>query len=338
MSRSISEFNGQGVVVGCSHKHSFCNGEHHQGESNFYTIDLNPAQSPDLIFDITHPLPAALQSRFQLAFLECLDYKAYNDNPERNFYHGAQGFQNIWDMTTENGFIVIKGCPRLKEYRQQVATRHLNYIELDNMGECVLIPKNQALSYDNVIEQIEKLNPAFKKTINECKKWKGGEVNPRSGFCDLDYNCFDTVSYLAERNAKSSSDEISEETKINAFKVIYSALYQGQRSFFKQKTPLLSQSQLTVAEIELYVKVFPNSRSAKAWDLVQKHSSKLSLSNHDLFAAIHRHSLKHSSSFFGLFKRSVNFPNGTYSNIDAKINNADEDSRTGQIKKFLSNF
>lgn len=193
MGRALGEFKGRGVVIGCSNFNNSCQKQHiHQGEDNFYTIDMDPNKRPDLIFDVTSDLPEDFKSRFQLTYLECLDYTAYNDDPlsklHKRKYGGIQGFQNIWDMTSENGFILINGCPREKMFRRQISIRQLHYIELDTAGECILVAKNQQLSFDEVVQEIEHLDPALKKTIDYCKTIWGAEPNPKSGFFDLEYD------------------------------------------------------------------------------------------------------------------------------------------------------
>lgn len=243
MSREISVFKGQGVVIGCSHFHSFCRTKHlHQGEESFYTIDLDQYQKPDFVFDITSTLPEAFKSRFQLTFLEHLDFTAYNPFIEK--HPGIQGFQNIWDMTTENGFILILGCPRQKECRELISMRQLHYIELDAEGECVLIPKNQKLSFPEVIVQIEILDPTLKKTIEKCRTHKNSKPNSKLGFCSLDYgqlSCFS--SYNSQLNVQSKT-EISQHSS------------DLLPSFFASKTP--STSLESDADTQAVKMVFSN--------------------------------------------------------------------------------
>ena len=88
MRRSITDFHGSAVVIGCTHSHSFCATKHlHSNEKVFYSIDLNDGQKPDFAFNITNSLPSAFKNRFKLTLLEHLDYIAYN---ESNRY-GKQG-------------------------------------------------------------------------------------------------------------------------------------------------------------------------------------------------------------------------------------------------------
>ncbi len=139
MPRSINDFHGLAVVIGCTPFHSLCNTPHlHGNKEVFYSIDLNDDQNPDFAFNITHSLPPAFKDRFKLTLLENLDYTAYNKS---RFYRnqGVAGFNNIWEMTAEDGFIVIVGCPRQQEFREQVTQHKLNYVELDTDHECILM-------------------------------------------------------------------------------------------------------------------------------------------------------------------------------------------------------
>jgi hypothetical protein len=108
--RSIDDFKGNAVVIGCSHKHLRCEGHLHQGNDIFYTIDVDPRQKPDFEFNITHKLPTTFNKRFKLTLLECIDHTAYSVWGHHK--EGKQGFDNIWAMTEDEGFIVIIGCPR----------------------------------------------------------------------------------------------------------------------------------------------------------------------------------------------------------------------------------
>ena len=126
---------------------------------------------------------------------------------------------------------------------------------------------------------------------------------------------------------------------VDAFKRISLALYNGQNSFLKRKSPLLSDDELSITKIEKYLEDHPNGRSAMAWELAQKHYKEPFSSNKELFKAIHQYSFKMSSTFFGLFKRSANFPNNSYeNNLDKIIEKADKDSRTGIIRETLDNL
>ncbi|KTD16521.1 hypothetical protein [Legionella jordanis] len=345
MGRSITHFNGQAVVIGCSHFHSFCSTKHlHDDEENFYTIDANGSQNPDFEFNITHLLPEPFKNRFKLTLLECIDFTAYNDYPQQRRDAGVRGFQNTWDMTAEDGFIVIVGCPRYLEYRRQLSLRNLKYFELDSKAECILIPKNQNLSFQEVQQQMAKLEPSLKKTIDAAKTYGNATANNELGFCMLDYHSLPSIFRSSAERIRAGNTQNQEKIasvssakeaeKILAFQKIYLALYDGQSSFFKRKSPLLCKPDLSIADITAYIKLHPNGRSAMAWALA-RNSGDVNSSNENLFRAIHNYSFRHSSSFFGIFKQTKNFPDSHYQNIAAKIAHAPAHSRTGKIRDQL---
>jgi hypothetical protein len=51
--REIIDFNGDGVVIGCSHNHYFCTSTRHTDKQQFFTIDMDRSQKADLTFNIT---------------------------------------------------------------------------------------------------------------------------------------------------------------------------------------------------------------------------------------------------------------------------------------------
>ncbi|MBA3537903.1 MAG: TraB/GumN family protein [Tatlockia sp.] len=132
------------------------------------------------------------------------------------------------------------------------------------------------------------------------------------------------------------SGSIEDAQKVAAFRKIYCAMYAGQTSFFKKKADHCKLSQLTVQEITNYIRVNPTSRSAVAWELAQIHYMKFSINNQELFKSIHQYCFKNSSSFFSLFKQSNNFPQGYAGEIQKRINEARDDSRTGLIRNVLN--
>lgn len=90
--------------------------------------------------------------------------------------------------------------------------------------------------------------------------------------------------------------------KLDDFKKIYNALYDGQTSFFKGKRRVYS----SVDEIEHYIKSNPKSRTAKAWALTIHYYSTPMITNYEqLIGDIHRYAYS-KSSIFGLFKRTTN--------------------------------
>jgi hypothetical protein len=163
------------VVIGCTFPY------HNHTNNSYYSIDSNPSLNPDFAFDITKiNLPLNLKKRFKITLLNNLDFTKYNKLIDENnaFDHfftekqrrGAQGFSNILEITKDDGFIFINGALRKKEYRNCV--KNLKYIEIPkhlSFTDCIIIPKNQKLSIDDVNKHIksdedlrlliEKLNP-----------------------------------------------------------------------------------------------------------------------------------------------------------------------------------
>ncbi|MBA2657907.1 MAG: hypothetical protein H0U70_13135 [Tatlockia sp.] len=122
------------------------------------------------------------------------------------------------------------------------------------------------------------------------------------------------------------------DNKINHFKTIYKALYEGQSSCFKHWNGLVDRVNLTAEAIEQDIKANTNkdSRTAKAWKLANNYSFEADYKN--LFRKVHQYSHAHSSNFFGLFKRSHNFPKPHhYQNLETQIKQAEHGSRTKTI-------
>jgi len=334
MGRSHLEFQGKGVVIGCSQSHSLCKQEFHKETNHFYSIDFNPENKPDFVFDITRKLPKGLESKFKLTFLEHLDYYAYNNHlTNETKTEGTKGFDNIWAMTAEDGFILIHGCPRQKEFREQIAKRQLYFLELDAEHDCVLIPKNQTLTFDQIMDNINKLPQPFKCVIEKTKTYKGAQPNSEVTLIQASYDSLPAFTEFSEIEKEKLKN------RIEVFKTIYLALYHAQSSTFKTKNKLLSANTLISKDIMRYVKDNPNSRSALAWSLANEHLHRDTpdpLLNKHLFKKIHGYALRHSSSFFGIFSRTKNFPGQNYDDFDKKINMADKKSRTGIIRDNLT--
>lgn len=123
-----------------------------------------------------------------------------------------------------------------------------------------------------------------------------------------------------------------EAAKVTAFQKIYRALYEGKSSFFKRQCAPIDTLN-TVHAIVSYVEENPKSRSATAWRLADQHYNNPSVYNLELFKHIHQYAFKHSSSCFGLFKRTQIAAD--YHDARQKIDMANDDSHTGKIKRAL---
>lgn len=196
VNRPIENFKGDGAVIGCTNHPNFkCNHQGiHDDASRFYTIDYDASKSPDFVFDLTGVLPANLQNRFKLVVTENLDVYAYNANTPRS--KGNLGFNNLLDMTDNDGFILIIGNPRWKEYRKEVTSRNLKYIEItqgNNDDCCILIPKNQTLDIQQVQSQIAQLDKTLQDTVTNAMGFYETTKPAAFAFCDIPYNEMPTM-------------------------------------------------------------------------------------------------------------------------------------------------
>lgn len=201
--RAIQDFHGEGVVIGCTHRASYCSHNTHKDHHHFYTIDINKAAKPDFVFNLRGMLPQDLEKRFKLTYVENLPYDAYNQNTfsakKENSLSGLQGFENIWNMTQDDGFILIRGCSRDKNYRRSLMQKGLFYIELNDNNNNILIPKNQFLSLAEIDEALKTLDPALQQPINALR------TKTKLEFCLYSY--WDMPSELGEHQKKITDNE-----------------------------------------------------------------------------------------------------------------------------------
>ncbi|MBA3536249.1 MAG: hypothetical protein H0T84_06545 [Tatlockia sp.] len=149
---------------------------------------------------------------------------------------------------------------------------------------------------------------------------------------------FSERPYFLERNYLNppSVEEIIDpkaDHKIDYFKTIYKALYAGQSSCFKKWNSLVNKVDLSENDINHYIQTHPNSRTAKAWELVNDYVVESDF--RQLFKAVHQYSYENSSNFFGLFKRSPTFSDGYYYDISYKIEHSKPGSRSKAISEVL---
>lgn len=309
MPRSLTEFLGTAAVIGCGWKQEHCGHRDrvHADSTLFYTLDCNEEVAPDCIYNIENPLPVEFKQRFTVILLEHLPYFAYNS---------VDGFNNIFNMAEENGYIIIMGCPgrHQLDYRRQIKERNLRYVELNN--STLLIPKNQQITINELIKQIAVLN------------------TPLNTICSVFTRNIDTLAFY---ECPLEINEIlrRQNNTLDAFRKIYCALYHGQSSFFKRGLDsILNKKILSYQNIIKYCEDHPNSRSAFALTLVMKYNHNVSSRNTALFQEIHHYALQHS----GFFKRTCNFPAQlihTEERTQEIIEKANLSSRTGQIRTAL---
>lgn len=325
--RDLADFKGKAAIIGCSGNNSFCDTKHlfHPSDENFYSIDISETQKPDSILNITETLPEVFKERFELTVLEHIDFTAYNEpiDTRTRSYNGKKGFQNILNMTKDDGFILFIGCPRQKEYRAELYKQKIKYIELDSDNECILIPKNQKLSIKEVKDKISKLEPSLFQSINNAAKFN--KAKPKQlNFCEVNYDSLDTFENIIAQDRKLLSR--NDNLLLQDFTKIYNALYIGQTSFFKGKQKFFD----SLEDVKEYIKTNPNSRTATALKLAEK-LPVVNVENKNLIYEIHQYSYQRSSTF-SIFKRT------TIKNIDDIVSSAqNENSRTAKIMNALKN-
>ncbi len=123
-----------------------------------------------------------------------------------------------------------------------------------------------------------------------------------------------------------------EDKKIDYFKVIYKALYEGQSSRFKNWNKLVDKVNLSQADIEKYIRKNDNSRTEKAWQLANDYDFDQDFRK--LFKQVHQISFENSSNFFGFFKQNLTFEDG-YKDLENKIIHAKPGSRTKIINEIF---
>ncbi|TAL64879.1 MAG: hypothetical protein EPN84_02555 [Legionella sp.] len=203
MPRDISDFHGKNVVIGCSASHRLCNHKHHP-EADFFSIDRDEAENPDFVFDIRGQLPQEFRQKFNITFLENVDFAAYNEPantavpvPVSIGMHASisRGLRNILNMTHIDGFIVIKGCSRIREFRRSM--QDLNYIELGsnqriNLPHTCIIPKNQQLTISEVNERI-RANHDLMQLIERLNSTNYIPIEHQFSFCNATYESMPTL-------------------------------------------------------------------------------------------------------------------------------------------------
>lgn len=124
---------------------------------------------------------------------------------------------------------------------------------------------------------------------------------------------------------------IEDGEKVAAFRKIYTALYMAQTSFFKRRGFLPTDDLIaSFQSIEIYTNRNSYSRSAKAWELANKHYKYISSTNNELLKEICQEGYAKSSSFFGLFRQ-------TKTNLDdaQSVEKAAAETRTGTVRDIL---
>lgn len=142
-------------------------------------------------------------------------------------------------------------------------------------------------------------------------------------------------------------EESDWDLKMEAFKIIYKALYDGQSSWFKTNYLFGKENippSLFIKDLELYVKKNNSGRASFAWQLANKHYKNYLPTNVRLFIEIYRWSFERS----GIFKVSKLTGNSFFSEVNLKRHSElsitqmieehskVEDTRTSKIYRALS--
>ncbi|MCW8451192.1 hypothetical protein [Legionella quinlivanii] len=135
-------------------------------------------------------------------------------------------------------------------------------------------------------------------------------------------------SPLAEKSDDSRQQE-EDARFVEAFKKIYQALYKGQSSWLKSASFLEQHDKLTRDLIKQHITAKPNCRSKKAAELAETY--KDDINNIKLVQDIHSYCLDRS----GFFSRTKNGAQLNSAQAQEAIDNADENSRLGQIRIAL---
>lgn len=162
MGRSIESFTGKNAIICCSTTTSVYLNKHYSSE-HYYSISLN-ADNPHIDYKLditTEELPSQLKARFDITYLENFEFYSYNSSTQReqnmSFWqtNDAKGFANARAMTKDDGFIIIKGCPRQNKLRKIL--QHLKYVEISIDGkkeQGVIIPNDQSISIETFNQTI----------------------------------------------------------------------------------------------------------------------------------------------------------------------------------------
>lgn len=120
--------------------------------------------------------------------------------------------------------------------------------------------------------------------------------------------------------------------KVVAFRKIYTALYMAKTSFFKKRGFVPTDDKVvSLKEIQDYINTNKNTRSYKAWELVEKHYKNISSGNSELLKSICQEDYAKSRSCFGLFRQ-------TRINLDdaQSVADASPETITGAVRDILN--
>lgn len=207
MGRSIDSFKGKYAII-CGSRATEVYLDKRHSPDNYYSFSYGTKnRNIDSKLTITtEKLNERLKARFDIVYLENLHYSFYNNSTEREKTSllfqtkGAKGFANACAMTTKDGFIVIKGCPRQKEFRKSL--QNLNYVEFSE--DCVIIPNDQSISIETFNETIA----ANSEMIRLLRQLNEHYVpsQPKFVFCNVSYSALPSFNDFRELCGNPSAD------------------------------------------------------------------------------------------------------------------------------------
>lgn len=115
------------------------------------------------------------------------------------------------------------------------------------------------------------------------------DSNPPLSYIAIKPEDFPRIHELLQERFDMSEaiNKIDTMGRLDAFKKIYTALRDGQKSIFKKKDFLDSADEITVDIIEANIKRNPKSRTAAAWALAETYENDCYSDNQDLLKAIY---------------------------------------------------
>lgn len=99
LNRSLEQFNGDNLVIGCGKKHPHAAKAH--PENSYYTMDIDDKINPDLVFDFKLPVPSDLGLSNRFSYIKC------EGLPFFVFQGASHALTNINQMLASTGKALI---------------------------------------------------------------------------------------------------------------------------------------------------------------------------------------------------------------------------------------
>ena len=106
MGRDLHNFKGKNAVVACGEGVVSCKAKLHP-KNDYFSININPETSPDLVHDITKELPPIYQNEFHITLIERLDFYVYNKDVHGTFSNRNQeAIRSLVNLLKKNYFSI----------------------------------------------------------------------------------------------------------------------------------------------------------------------------------------------------------------------------------------